>query len=175
MKWLLGITAAVVVLLIAAVLVLPLLVDTPHVQGLIAESAAQALGRPVKFASLSIALLPLPAVELRRLEVADDPAFGPAPFLSLETGRVRLRLRPLLVGWADFGEQVLERATAAPVRRADGRWNVASLGGGAPEVRGSARTGRGSGGTGGLPSGAGGWAARGSARAAQRRRRRQPI
>ncbi|OGL07880.1 MAG: hypothetical protein A3F92_05450 [Candidatus Rokubacteria bacterium RIFCSPLOWO2_12_FULL_71_22] len=154
MKWLLGITGAVVLLLIAAALVLPLLVDTPHVQGLIAESAAQALGRPVKFASLSIALLPLPAVELRRLEVADDPAFGPAPFLSLETGRLRLRLRPLLVGRVEFGELLLDRPTIALVRRADGRWNVASLGGGAPEARGPARTGRGSGGTGGLPSGA---------------------
>src|SRR3989304_2882581 len=98
MKWLLGITGALVLLLITAALVLPLLVDTPHVQGLIAESAAQALGRPVKFASLSIALLPLPAVELRRLEVADGPAVGRAPFLSLETGRLRPPLRPLLAG-----------------------------------------------------------------------------
>jgi uncharacterized protein involved in outer membrane biogenesis len=80
-KWLAGVLAAIVLLAVAAGLALPFLVDTPRVQTVIAGSAAQALGRPVKFAAVSLSLLPLPAIELRGREVAADPAFGPAPVL----------------------------------------------------------------------------------------------
>ncbi|HBH04423.1 MAG TPA: hypothetical protein DDZ42_21345 [Candidatus Rokubacteria bacterium] len=154
MKWVFGVLAAIVLLAVAAGLALPFLVDTPRVQALIAGNAAQALGRPVKFASASVALLPLPAVELRRLEVAEDPAFGRTPFLTLERGRLRLRLRPLLAGRVEFGDLVLEGPVITLVQGADGRFNVASLGGGSAEARGPARPGRGAGGPGG-PAGAG--------------------
>jgi len=95
LKWLVGIAAAVVLLAIVAAIALPYLVDTPRVQALIATNASQAVGRPVKFTSLSIALFPLPAVELHKLEIADDPQFGTAPFLTLETlapPKVELRI-----------------------------------------------------------------------------------
>lgn len=73
LKWL-GILVAVVVLLtIVAAVALPRLIDTPRVQAMIASSAAQAVGRPVKFASLSVGLFPLPSIELHKLEVAEDP------------------------------------------------------------------------------------------------------
>ena len=104
LKWLVGIAAAVVLLAIVAAIALPYLVDNTRVQALIASNASQAVGRPVKFTSLSIALFPLPAVELHKLEIAEDPQFGAAPFLTLE--------RPLI----------------AIIQSADGRLNVASLG-----------------------------------------------
>ena len=88
MKWA-GILVGVVVLLaIVAAVALPRLIDTPRVQAMIASSAAQAVGRPVKFESLSVGLFPLPSIELHKLEVAEDPQFGTTPFLTLETGRI---------------------------------------------------------------------------------------
>src|SRR5436190_92647 len=60
-KWLVGVVAAVLVLIVAALILVPILVDTPRVQALIATNASQALGRPVKFRSMSISVLPLPA------------------------------------------------------------------------------------------------------------------
>jgi hypothetical protein len=127
LKWL-GIAVAVmVVLTIIAALLLPRLIDTPRVQALIASSAAQAVGRPVKFESLSVSIFPLPSVELHRLEVAEDPQFGTAPFLTLETGRVYLKLRPLLSGRVEFGDITLERPRIALIQNAEGRLNVASL------------------------------------------------
>jgi hypothetical protein len=149
LKWLLGIGAVVALLLIVAAIALPRLVDTPRVQAMIATSAAQAIGRPVKFESLSVALFPLPAVELHKLEVAEDPQFGTTPFLTLETGRVYLKLRPLLGGRVEFGDITLQRPRIALIQAADGRLNVASL---APpsEPRNASRPGRSSGaGTGG--------------------------
>lgn len=144
LKWLVGIGAVVALLLIVAAIALPRLIDTPRAQAMIATSAAQAIGRPVKFESLSVALFPLPAVELHKLEVAEDPQFGTSPFMTLETGRVYLKLRPLLSGRLEFGDITLERPRIALIQSADGRLNVASL---APpsESRNASRPGRSSG------------------------------
>ena len=127
LKWLGILVAAIVVLTIVAALVLPRLIDTPRVQAMIANSAAQAVGRPVKFESLSVSIFPLPSIELHKLEVAEDPQFGAAPFLTLETGRVYLKLRPLLTGRVELGDVTLERPRIALIQNAEGRLNVASL------------------------------------------------
>src|SRR5262249_31730661 len=153
LKWLGILVAVVVVLAIVAAGALPRLIDTPRVQAMIASSAAQAGGRPVKFASLSVGLFPLPSIELHQLEVAEDPQFGTTPFLTLETGRIYLKLRPLLSGRVEFGDITLVRPRIALIQNAEGRLNVASL---APPSDGKAasRPGRSSGGaTGGAAAG----------------------
>lgn len=127
-KWILVVVAAIAVLVVAAMAALPSLVDTPRVQALVATHASHALGRPVRFGSVSLSVFPLPAVDLRGLEVAEDPAFGTAPFLKLDTARLALRLRPLLAGRVEFGDLRLERPLLSLIQGVDGRWNVASLG-----------------------------------------------
>ena len=127
LKWLGILVAVIVVLTIIAAIALPRLIDTPRVQAMIAGSAAQAVGRPVKFESLSVALFPLPSIELHKLEVAEDPQFGTTPFLTLETGRIYLKLRALLTGRVEFGDITLERPRIALIQNAEGRLNVASL------------------------------------------------
>ena len=133
LKWLLGAVAALLLLVIAALIAVPYLVDTPRVQALIASNASQALGRPVKFRSMSIAVLPLPAVTLHGLEVAEEPHFGKEPFLRLETGTVRLKLLPLLGGRVELGDVTLKKPMITIIQAADGRMNISTLGGGARE------------------------------------------
>ena len=144
LRWVLGIAAAVAVLAIAAAIGLPFLVDTPRVQTLVAGSASQALGRPVKFASISVAVFPRPAVRLHGLEVGEDPRFGTTPFLRLETGRLAVKVGPLLGGRVEFGELTLSRPVISLIQNPDGHLNIASLGGSA-EARGAGRPGRASG------------------------------
>ena len=127
-KWLTAAAVALLLLLVAATLALPYLVDTPRIQAYIATAASQALGRPVRFSAVSLRVLPLPAVELRDLQVAEDPKFGTEPFLRLDTGRVRLKLWPLLRGQVELGDIVLEKPVITVIQAADGRLNVASLG-----------------------------------------------
>jgi uncharacterized protein involved in outer membrane biogenesis len=127
-RWLSFIVAAIVLVAIAAVVALPRVVDTPRVQSLIASSATQALARPVKFRSLSVSVLPYPAVRLGGLEVAEDPGFDSGPFLRLDDARLRLKLWPLLRGRVEFATLVLRRPTIALIQGPDGRWNFASLG-----------------------------------------------
>ena len=149
MKWILVGVAAIVVLAIAALVAVPYLVDLPRVQALIASNATQALGRPVKFASMRIAALPLPAVELHGLEIGEDPQFGKDPFVRLETGTVRLKLWPLLRGRVELGDITLKKPVISVVQAADGRLNVASLGGATePSTPRGSRSGSGAGGAG---------------------------
>lgn len=144
-KWGLAAGAVVLLLVAGAAVVIPLLVDTPRIQSYVASTASQALGRPVKFSGLSIRVLPLPAIELRDLEVAEDPKFGTTPFLRLERGLIRLQLMPLLTGRIELGDVVLRKPAVTIVQTADGRLNIASLGSTA-EPRSPSRPGKGSGG-----------------------------
>ncbi len=146
-KWLLGVVVALVLLAVAVAAALPSLVDTPRIQAYIATTASQALGRPVRFSSVSLRVLPLPAVELHNLEVDEDPKFGTAPFLKLDVGRVRLRLLPLLTGRVELGAIVLRKPTVTIIQGADGRLNISTLGTGAGEARPAPRPGRTAGGT----------------------------
>ena len=116
-------------LAIAALLAVPYLVDLPRIQTMIASNASQALGRPVKFRSMSVAVLPLPAVELHGVEIAEDPAFGTEPFLRLDTGRIRLKLWPLLGGRVELGDISLKKPQITVITQRDGRMNIATLGG----------------------------------------------
>jgi hypothetical protein len=129
--WIAIAVVAVLVVALIALIAVPFLVDTPRIQSLIATTATQALGRPVKFAGVSISVLPRPAVVLKDLEVAEDPAFGKTPFLKLEQAQVRLRFWPLLLFRVELGDFVLKEPVISVVQAADGRWNVATLGPGA--------------------------------------------
>jgi hypothetical protein len=144
-KVLLGLVGALAVLVTAAAVAVPYLVDTPRIHAYLATTATQALGRPVKFSSVSLRVLPLPAVELRDLEVAEDPGFGTAPFLHLDTGRVRLKIWPLLSGRVELGDILLRKPVVTIIQAPDGRLNISTLGATA-EPRPAARPGRSSGG-----------------------------
>ena len=80
------------------------LVGTPAFQAYVGQAASRALGRPVSFASLSIRVFPVPALKLRQLSVAEDPAFGPAPFLTVDEGSMRLRLKPFFFGRVELAD-----------------------------------------------------------------------
>jgi len=142
LKWTLVGLAALVVLVLGALLALPLLLDTPAIQTYASQAASHALGRPVKFNALSISALPLPTVKLRGLQVAEDPSFGPGPFITVTEGRMRIRIRPLLQGRVELADLTLEEPRIHVVEDAAGRLNVATLGGGAlPAPTGSPRVG----------------------------------
>jgi hypothetical protein len=135
MKWVLIGLGGLLLLAVAGLAALPYLVNAPKIQATIAHSASQALGRPVTFSSLSLALFPLPALRLTDLTVAEDPKFGTAAFLTIERGRMALRLWPLLRGRVEVTELTLERPKVALIQEPGGQWNIAGLGahpGGAP-------------------------------------------
>ena len=132
LKWLLIGAGALVLLALAAMAALPLFLDTPALRAYVVQAAARALGRPVKLTALSVSGFPLPGVRLKGLEVAEDPAFGPGPFVAVGEGRLRIRLRPLFSGRVELADLTLEEPRIALVEDSGGRLNLASLGGPAP-------------------------------------------
>lgn len=128
MKWVVVVLGVLVILALAAIAAVPYLVNLPRVQIYVAQEASRTLGRPVEFSDLSVSVLPLPAIVLKDLRVAEDPKFGRTPFLSVDQGRFTLRLAPLLRRRFEFGELMLERPQMALIQDSAGRWNVASLG-----------------------------------------------
>lgn len=130
LKWTLIGLAALVVLVLGALLALPLLLDTPAIHAYASQAASHALGRPVKFDGLSVSTLPLPTVKLRGLRVAEDPSFGPGPFVTVAEGRMRIPIRPLLQGRVELADLTLVEPRIHVVEDAAGRLNVATLGGG---------------------------------------------
>jgi AsmA protein len=132
LKWTLIGLLVLVAVVAGAILALPWLLDTPAIQAYIQQAAGHALGRPVKFSSLSITALPLPTVRLRGLQVAEDPAFGSAPFMTVAEGRLRIRLRSLLQGRVDLANLILQELRIHVVEDATGRLNVATLGSSGP-------------------------------------------
>jgi AsmA protein len=148
LKWLLVGLVALGVLVVGALLALPLLLDSPAMQAYVSQAAGHALGRSVKFSGLSVSALPLPSVRLRGLQVAEDPAFGPGPFVTVSEGRMRIRLRPLLQGRVELADLTLEAPRIHVVEDVTGRLNVATLGAtgpstGAPPRAGAGRPGAG--------------------------------
>jgi AsmA protein len=144
LKWTLIGLAALVVLVLGALLALPLLLDTPAIHAYASQAASHALGRPVKFDGLFVSALPLPTVKLRGLQVAEDPSFGPGPFVTVAEGRMRIPIRPLLQGRVELADLTLVEPRIHVVEDAAGRLNVATLGGGAPPApTGSPRVGPG--------------------------------
>lgn len=135
-KWLLIGLIALGVLVVGALLAVPLLLDSPAMQAYVQQTASHALGRPVKFGGLSISALPLPSVRLRELQVAEDPAFGPGPFVTVAEGRLRIRLRPLLQGRVELADLTLVAPRIHVVEDAAGHLNVATLGPSGPPAAG---------------------------------------
>jgi len=113
----------------AALVALPLVLNTPAMRLRIASAAGHALGRPVTFASVSVTVVPRPALRLEAVEVAEDPAFAATPFLTLDQLDVRLRLGPLLRGHVVLDSIVLQQPHITVIQHADGRVSVSSLGG----------------------------------------------
>src|SRR5262245_6322265 len=138
LRWLLVGIVALLLLAVGALALLPLLLDTPTVQAYVAQTASHAVGRPVKFTSLAVSLLPLPHVNLKGLEIADDPRFGGAPLLRVGQMRVGLRVRPLLSLRIELASITLQDAQVEAIEDG-GRWNFAALGGATPSARPSPR------------------------------------
>ena len=126
LRWVLIAVAVLLVLVVGTLALLPQLLDTPTMQGYIAQTASHAVGRPVKFTSVSVSLLPLPHVTLKGLEVADDPRFGTTPLIRVGEVRVGVRVKPLLSLRIEVGSITLQDAQVELVERG-GRWNFAAL------------------------------------------------
>ena len=95
MKQLLKIATVFLVLVLAAAVALPLLVDANAFRPELEAKLTQALGRKVDLGDLKLSLFS-GGVSATRLSIADDPAFSQTPFVRAQSLHVNVDLAPLI-------------------------------------------------------------------------------
>jgi uncharacterized protein involved in outer membrane biogenesis len=113
--------------LIAAIVVLPPLINIGRYQRQVTALMSQSLGRPVSLSSVGLRLLPWPGFVLHDLTVGEDPAFGAEPVLSARTVVASVRIFSLWRGRAEISRISVDDASLNLVRSEQGRWNLESL------------------------------------------------
>ena len=95
----------------------------------------EAFGRPAHVGSLRLTLKPYLAVEATNVVVERDPAFGEGSLLQIDTASATISLWQYIRRNASaIGALELDRPQITLVKREDGVWNWATLGGRSPSV-----------------------------------------
>ena len=115
------------VVLIAAAVVLPPLVNIGRYQRRITALMTRSMGRPVYMSSVELRLLPRPGFVLHDLSVSEDPNFGAEPVLSAQTVVASIRILSLWRGRLEIDRVSVDEASLNLVRTAAGKWNLDSL------------------------------------------------
>jgi uncharacterized protein involved in outer membrane biogenesis len=122
-----AVLAGGLIVLVAAFVVLPPLINIGRYQRRVAVLMSQSLGRPVHMSSVELRLLPRPGFVLHDLSVSEDPEFGSEPILSAQTVVASIRMLSLWRGRLEIDRVSVDVASLNLVRSAQGRWNLDSL------------------------------------------------
>jgi AsmA protein len=128
MKHWVKIGAAVVGLCIVAIVAIPLFVNVNTLRPLLEQQLTTALGRKVTMGNLKLSVFSS-SVTAQELTIAEDPAFGAAPFLTAKSLHIGVELKPLL-----FGHKILVRSLRIVepqirlVHADQGVWNFSTIG-----------------------------------------------
>jgi AsmA protein len=130
-----GLAGVMVILAITAYL----LIDANSFRPTIEAQLSNSLNRKVQVGDLSLSLFS-GGISARDISIADDPAFGQAPFLSAKSVDVSVELMPLLLSRSvHLTALTLKEPELVLLRSSSGKWNFSSLGGGPKTATTSAR------------------------------------
>lgn len=113
--------------LLALAIVLPPLINIGRYQRRIAALISRSIGRSVHMSSVSLRLLPVPAVEMPNFVVEEKPGFGAEPILRADNVVAYPRLSSLWRGRLEIARLQFDDASLNLVRAPDGTWNFASI------------------------------------------------
>ncbi|MCO6442217.1 MAG: AsmA family protein [Nitrococcus mobilis] len=123
-KWLLIAITSVLTLLIIAVVAVIALVDPNDYRDEIERAVAAQTGRElVMEGDLKLAFFPWIGLQVNKIELADAPDFGPAPFLQADHAQLALKVLPLLQGNLVLDTIMLDRPRVHLIRNEQGRSN----------------------------------------------------
>ncbi len=121
----LGLLAGIVAgLAVAAAVLIPLLVDPNDFRQEIAGAVERSTGRKLEIeGKIGLSVFPWLGVELGAARLGNAPGFGSAPFASIQSAQVRVRLLPLLHKELQADTITLRGLVLNLARRADGATN----------------------------------------------------
>src|SRR5689334_12596963 len=128
----------IIVLIVAAALIVPHLININHYRPQIQAELQKRLGRSVSLGEMSLSLLP-PSFQVANPVVSENPQFNTGrPFATAEKLSVKVAFWPLLHKQVEVKSLELVRPHVELVRNAQGIWNFATLGENAPTATPSA-------------------------------------
>jgi len=117
-----------VVLMVAAALIVPHVIDINQYHSQIQEQLQKRLGRQVTLGEMSLGLFP-PSFQVKNAVIAEDPRFKSAqPFANVEKLSISVQLLPLLHKQVEISSLELDHPHIELIRDAQGAWNFATLG-----------------------------------------------
>lgn len=128
-KWILIIGSCLVVVILAALFIIPMLLDIQKYKPEIENRISEATGRPFTLGGdLHISLFPLASLSFSDLHLGNPPDFKEKDFLTIKSFEARVKLLPLLFRDIQVKRFVLKGAKIVLVRNKDGRANWESIG-----------------------------------------------
>jgi AsmA protein len=129
MKRILKIVGIALAILVVILIALPFLINVNSFRPKLEATATEAVGRQVKVGNLSLSIL-TGSVTADNISIADDPAFGTAPFVTAKSLKVGVEVLPLIISKELHVTGItLEEPEITMLKTADGKWNFSSLGG----------------------------------------------
>ena len=129
-KWVLGIVVALALLMVAAVIVLPLVIDPNDYKDEIASKVREETGRELVISEpLDLSVFPWLGISAGGVSLGNAKGFGDQPFASLGALQLKVKLLPLLSGKVQVDTIVLKDLTLNLARNAAGRNNWDDLAG----------------------------------------------
>ncbi|BFU89370.1 MAG: hypothetical protein NTAFB01_05570 [Nitrospira sp.] len=127
MKILIGLFV-VVLLLVGVVIALPFLIDLNKYQDQYKPIIEDALNRKVQLQDIRLTIWPRIGARVAGFAVLDDPSFGSAPFASLSSLDVGVKLMPLLSGKVEVEEITLHQPVITVIKNKNGVLNASTIG-----------------------------------------------
>jgi AsmA protein len=118
----------IVVILVAAALIVPHVIDINQYHSQIQAQLEKRLGRSVTLGEMKLGLFP-PSFQVSNAVIAEDPRFkSTQPFANVEKLAVSVKLLPLLKKEVEINSLELDHPHIELIRDAQGAWNFATLG-----------------------------------------------
>jgi AsmA protein len=128
-KWIAIVVGGLIVLIIAALLLIPLFVDVNKYKPEIEKQVSNATGRPFAIkGELDLSLFPWAGVSFSDLHMGSAPGFTEKDFLFVKSFDVRMKLLPLLSKDIQVQRFVIEGPRIVLEKNKDGRGNWEGLG-----------------------------------------------
>jgi len=134
LKIILGLFGLLIVLVLAAVVVIPLVVDPNDYRAQVAEAVEERTGRSFEIeGEISLSVFPWLGLEIGGMRLGNPPGFGEQPFARIDSASVGAKLLPLLFRRLEVSTLKLDGLNLELVRLADGENNWSGLAGGPGE------------------------------------------
>jgi AsmA protein len=123
------IVGSVIVLLLAAVVALPFVMDPNTFRPMLQSRLGQVLGREVKLGELKLSILS-GSVTANDLAIADDPAYSRTPFVQAKSLAIGVELWPLIASHQlRVTGLTIDQPAIVLTQAPSGEWNFSKLGG----------------------------------------------